>query len=243
MLIINADDWGRSRRETDAAVSCYRASRINSATAMVFMADSERSAELARDLGIELGLHLNLTEPFSGEGASARLRERHERLARFLRLHRLAGQIYNPARSADFEYVFKAQLEEFMRLYGKPPSHFDGHQHQHLCMNMLVDEVIPRGSRVRRSFFFWPGEKSLMNRTYRSLVDRWLMRRYKLADYFFALSQSMGGNRIEGIVDLARSSTVEIMTHPASPTEYAYLMGDQYVRRLHGVRQGTYRLL
>jgi predicted glycoside hydrolase/deacetylase ChbG (UPF0249 family) len=210
---------------------------------MVFMADSKRSAELARDLGIEVGLHLNLTEPFSGESAGAGLRERHERLARFLRRHKLASQIYNPALSTDFEYVFQAQLEEFMRLYGKPPSHFDGHQHQHLCMNMLIDKVIPQGARVRRSFFFWPGEKSLMNRAYRSVVDMWLMRRYTLADYFFALSQSMGGNRIERIVDLARTSTVEMMTHPANPREYTYLMGDHYARRVQGVRQGTYRLL
>jgi hypothetical protein len=110
-------------------------------------------------------------------------------------------------------------------------------------MNMLIGKVIPRGSRVRRSFFFWPGERSWMNRSYRSLVDRWLMRRYKLADYFFALSQSMGGDRMERIVDLARTTTVEVMTHPVNSREYAYLMGDHYVRLVHGVRQSTYRLV
>ena len=31
MLIINADDWGRSLAETDAALECYKAGRITSA--------------------------------------------------------------------------------------------------------------------------------------------------------------------------------------------------------------------
>ena len=32
-----------------------------------------------------------------------------------------------------------------MRLYGKLPSHVDGHQHRHLCANMLIDPIIPEG--------------------------------------------------------------------------------------------------
>ena len=47
MLIINADDFGRSVGETNAALECYIAGRITSVSAMVFMADSERAAELA----------------------------------------------------------------------------------------------------------------------------------------------------------------------------------------------------
>jgi predicted glycoside hydrolase/deacetylase ChbG (UPF0249 family) len=49
MLIINADDWGRSVAETDAALRCYREGRITSVNAMVFMQDSERAARLTKD--------------------------------------------------------------------------------------------------------------------------------------------------------------------------------------------------
>ncbi len=171
------------------------------------------------------------------------LRERHERLARFLSRHKWANQVYNPTLTRDLDYVFKAQLEEFERLFGQAPSHFDGHQHQHLCMNMLVDRVIPAGARVRRSFYFWPGEKSLLNRTYRRVVDAWLRRRYTLTDYFFALSQSMGAGRMERIVDLARTSVVEVMTHPANVKEYSYLMTDGYASRCAGVSQCSYTAL
>jgi len=44
MLIINADDFGRSWEETDVAHSCIRRGQITSVTAMVFMHDSERAA-------------------------------------------------------------------------------------------------------------------------------------------------------------------------------------------------------
>ena len=55
MLIINADDFGRSVAETDAALRCYVAGRITSVSAMVFMADSERSAELAKENALAVG--------------------------------------------------------------------------------------------------------------------------------------------------------------------------------------------
>ena len=71
----------------------------------------------------------------------------------------------------------------------------DGHQHMHLCANMLFDRVIRTGERVRRSFSFWPGEKSFLNRTYRRFIDAWLARRYRLTDFFFALSQTFPEER------------------------------------------------
>ncbi|TMP94577.1 MAG: ChbG/HpnK family deacetylase [Verrucomicrobia bacterium] len=55
MLIINADDWGRSLAETDAALRCYKAGRITSVSAMAFMADSERAAELGKELSLRTG--------------------------------------------------------------------------------------------------------------------------------------------------------------------------------------------
>src|SRR5437588_264599 len=37
MIIINADDWGRSEAETDIALRCFKAGRITSVTAMVLV--------------------------------------------------------------------------------------------------------------------------------------------------------------------------------------------------------------
>ena len=245
MIIINADDWGRSRTETDAALSCYKNGRITSVSAMVFMEDSDRAADLAKETGIDVGLHLNLTQNFSGEVHVRPLREYHDHIIRYLTSNKYAFLIYNPALRKAFQYVCQAQFDQFMRLYGKPPSHIDGHHHQHLCANMLLDRVIPTGEKekVRRNFYFWPDEKGLMNRTYRRLVDLLLARRYRLTDYFFALSQCLQNDRLARVMELARMATVEIMTHPENAIEHAYLMSDHYLATLGRLEKGTYSTL
>ena len=243
MIIVNADDWGRSRAETDAALACYRAGSISSATAMVFMQDSERGADLANEAGIDVGLHLNLTQQFSGSVRTGSLQESHGRIAGFLNLGKYAPLLYHPGLRAEFRSVFQAQLEEFVRLFGHQPSHVDGHRHQHLCMNMLMDGVIPSGTKVRRSFYFWPNEKGLIKRGYHGLVDNLLARRYRMTDYFFALSQSIRGDRMKRVMALAQHANVEVMTHPANQVEYDYLLSGKYLDQLGELRKGTYALI
>ena len=243
MIIVNADDWGRSPGETNAALACYREERITSISAMVFMEDSVRASELAKETGIDVGLHINLTQRFSGAVAGRVLTDCHERIASFLTAHKYAFLIYNPALTQQFRYVYQAQIDEFIRLYDRAPSHLDGHHHQHLCANMLIDGVIPAGAKVRRSFHFWPGERGLANRTYRRLVNGCLARRYRLTDFFFALSQCLHGERMARVAELARTRTVEVMTHPVNPIERGYLMSDSYLSAVHGLKRETYSKL
>jgi predicted glycoside hydrolase/deacetylase ChbG (UPF0249 family) len=243
MLIVNADDWGRSPTETDAAVACYERGRITSASAMVFMEDSERAARIANDCGIDTGLHLNLVQRFSKGPADGRLASRHERLVRFLGSHKYACLLYNPMLRHDFRYVYEAQRDEFARLYGRLPSHVDGHHHQHLCTNMLLDGIIEPGQKVRRSFHFWPGEKGIANRTYRQAVDRWLSRRYRIADYFFALRQCVAPERLQRVIEAAQTGVVEIMAHPGHDDEYGFLMGEGFSRSIGLLDRGTYSSL
>jgi predicted glycoside hydrolase/deacetylase ChbG (UPF0249 family) len=239
MLIVNADDWGRSRAETNAADECYKAGRITSVSAMVFMEDSERAANIALANGVKVGLHLNFTQEFTGTGYAKALGDRHRRIARFLNRNKCAQLLYNPFLRDDFTYCYRAQADEFKRLYGRPPSHVDGHHHMHLCGNILWNPVIPRGMKVRRNFSFWPGEKSLLNRAYRRLLDRLLSRRYQLTDYFFDLTQSLEQNKLPRVQALARSSAVELMTHPIVPMEFEYLIGREFEALLERLSRGT----
>jgi chitin disaccharide deacetylase len=243
MLIINADDWGRSRAETDSALTCYDEGRITSATAMVYMEDSERAAELAKSDHIGIGLHLNFTERFAAKNTPANLRDTQQAVAGFLRRSKYALLVYNPILRRRFRYLYQAQVEEFLRLYGTPPSHMDGHHHLHLCSNMLLDDVIPAGEKVRRSFSFWPGEKSVINRAYRRLVDTWLVRRYRLTDFFFSLIECLETDRLSRVTELAGNRNVELMTHPVVPDEYAFLMSDRYIETMGMLQKGSYRLL
>lgn len=240
MLITNADDWGRSRAETDAPLRCYQGGRITSVSAMVFMADSERAAELAKENELDVGLHLNFTEPFTGKNYPAKLGECHGRTVRYLMGNKYAQLVYNPLLRKEFAYSFEAQVEEFTRRFEKPPSHVDGHHHMHLCANLLLSQLIPTEMKVRRNFSFWPGEKSWFNRAYRRVVDRWLGRKYRLTDYFFDLTQCIQEKKLGRVVALAESGNVELMTHPIVPREADYLMSDEFEAMLQRLNVGDY---
>lgn len=236
LLIVNADDWGRDYETTARTLECALQGTISSVSAMVFMQDSERAAVIARERGIDAGLHLNVATPFSASGTPARLREHQSRLSRYLWGQRLSQCVFHPGLKASFEYVVKAQLEEFSRLYGKEASRIDGHHHMHLCANVLFGGLLPAGTTVRRNFTFAPDEKSWANRFYRKIVDRVLARRHLLVDYFFSLSPLNPSTRLDRIVSLARHSVVELETHPVNTEEYGFLTGGELWRRIGDLR-------
>jgi predicted glycoside hydrolase/deacetylase ChbG (UPF0249 family) len=235
-LIINADDWGWDRPTTDRTLECWTAGAISSVSAMVFMEDSERAAALARERGIEVGLHLNFTAPFSGGGNPAGIAKHQQQITRHLMRHRLAQIIFHPGLRRSFEYVVTAQLDEFHRLYGAPPDRIDGHHHMHLCANVLMQKLLLSGTIVRRSFSLQRGEKSLANQLYRNLVDRCLARRHRLRDYFFSLPPLEPASRLGRIFALAGQYAVEVETHPINPEEHRYLAGGEIFRQIGDVR-------
>lgn len=234
VLIMNADDWGRDYQNTDRTLECFRRGAVSSVSAMVFMEDSQRAAAVACEQGIDTGLHLNFTTPFSGPGTPTRLIEHQQRLAQYLRRHRLAQVVFHPGLSGSFEYVVAAQLQEFFRLYGAEPARLDGHHHMHLCSNVLLGGLLPPGTLVRRNFSFQPGEKSLSNRLYRKITDRILVRRHRLTDLFFSLPPLNPPSRLERIFSLASEFTVEVETHPVNPEEYRFLAGGEILRLTGG---------
>jgi predicted glycoside hydrolase/deacetylase ChbG (UPF0249 family) len=238
MLLVNADDFGRSPEETDAIIACHGAARITSATAMVFMRDSERAAERAREVNLEVGLHLNLSQTFTRPGRDASLTRAHNEVVKFLTASKYAVLIYNPLLRAQFRDVIDAQLQEFSVLYGRLPTHVDGHQHMHLCSNVLFDRLLPEGIQVRRSFSFFPGEKNVLNLRYRRLIDRFIARRHRLTDFFFCLEQCLRADSLSRVFRLAETATVELMTHPVRSREFNYLMSDDLSEAVH--RLGTW---
>lgn len=228
-LVVNADDWGRSQETTDRTLDCVTCGAVSSVSAMVFMEDSARAADIAREREIDTGLHLNLTIPFSAAGISSRLADQLQRLARHLRRHRLGHVLFHPGLRESFHYVVSAQLEEFERLYRARPKRIDGHHHAHLCANVVFAKLLPEGTIVRRNFSFRPGEKSLGNRFYRKFVDRRLSLRHRLTDLFFSLPP-MEPERLQRIFSAARECTVELETHPVIEDEYRFLAGGEIFR-------------
>ncbi len=231
LLIVNADDWGRDHETTQRTLECILCGSVSSVSAMMFMEDSERAATVARQRGIDTGLHLNLTTPFSAPNCPARLAEHQRELARWLLQNRFARVVFHPWLVRSFEYVVEAQREEFGRLYGAQPDRLDGHHHMHLCTNVLLAGLLPRGTLVRRNFSFQPGEKGSWNRLYRRIVDRMLARRHRVTDFFFSLPPLEPPSRLQRIFSLARQFTVEMETHPVNPDEYRFLTEGEIFRR------------
>jgi hypothetical protein len=221
-LIVNADDWGRDRKTTDRSLDCIVKGSVSSVSAMVFTPDAERAASLALEHGIDVGLHLNFTMPFSPRHCPAALFVHQQRIARFLRSSRFAPAIFHPGLTRSFRIVVKAQLDEFERLYGFAPRRIDGHHHMHLAANVQWQRLLPARTIVRRNFSFVPGEKSFVNRIYRYWQDRLLSRRHRMTDFFFNLVPPER-HRLERIAALGRLHSVEIETHPADPQQYDFL--------------------
>jgi predicted glycoside hydrolase/deacetylase ChbG (UPF0249 family) len=244
MLIINADDWGRSEKETDVALACFKRGRITSATAMVFMQDSERASRIANEAGLSLGLHLNLSQNYNGPVLpKAEALAAHKKVVRYMTLSKYAMYLYNPLLRSALRTVFSSQLAEFTRLHGRPPSHIDGHQHRHHCTNMLLEEVISPGLKVRRTFSYFAGERGALNRAYRKMIDASLSKRYVLTDYFFSLKECLQSQTVNRVFELAKTSSVELMAHPIVPKEYDWLLSDECGERIAGVPAGSYDFL
>lgn len=232
MLYVNADDFGRTSEITDKILSCYRESRIHSVSAMTFMNDSERAADLASQNGLPVGLHLNFTAEFTGETVTANLRDKHKRLAAYLKARKFNQILYNPMLDRAFGYVFQAQWDEFYLLYGQEPKRLDGHQHMHLCTNMIASGRYPKGLKIRRNFTFNSGEKDPFNRLYRYFVDRWLRSRFLCTDFFFSLAPIDKG-KLQRLVLLSKSSDVELMVHPGVEKEYSFLLSPEWANLIY----------
>jgi predicted glycoside hydrolase/deacetylase ChbG (UPF0249 family) len=230
-LIVNADDLGRDIETTDRILECVTIGTVSSTSAMVFMKDSERAADLARERDVDCGLHLNFTMRFSAPNCSLLLREYQERVIRYLRRNRFAQAVYHPGLAESFKYVAAAQMEEFERIFGSKPRRLDGHHHMHLCANVLFGRLLPAATIVRRNFSFRQREKSWINRLYRGAIDRVLAKRHQLTDYFFSLPPLEPQSRIDEILSIARRSIVEVETHPVNPEEYRFLTGGEILRR------------
>jgi chitin disaccharide deacetylase len=232
MLIINADDYGRDGQATDNILICHQKKRITSTSAMVFMADSERASNLARMNSLGIGLHLNFTSPFSGPAVPDGLRKSHERIMAFLRGRKYHFLLFNPFLKRPFEYSYRAQNEEFCRLYDREPTHIDGHHHMHLCANMIVQRLIPLQTRVRTTFSFGRKEKDFINRRYRRWISKWVSKRYICTDLLYSLApfvrpEGPGAGGLSRIIRRAEEASVELLVHAQNQGEFDFLMSDE----------------
>lgn len=243
LLIINADDWGYVPSTTDAIDECFRAGSVTSVSAMVYMSDSVRAANLAASGREPVGLHLNLTEAFTDPVCPEPVRARQQRLVRYFAGPEWRMWGFSPRLFTLVEACIADQLEVFRDLYGREPTHIDGHEHVHQSLGVMFARSLPSGASMRPSLTFLPGEKSIVNRLTRMFVNRLMRVRFRLPRYLFDLREihpALGGAGLERKLHLAHRETVEVMTHPGKPDERAILLDDSWASLLRGRRLGAY---
>jgi predicted glycoside hydrolase/deacetylase ChbG (UPF0249 family) len=231
LLIVNADDFGYDERSTDAAAECFARGRITSVSAMVYMRDSERAAAIAREARVPVGLHLNLSEPYTGSDVAEGARRRQARLAERFRGEwlRVRRWVYDPMIRRDVDGCIGEQLERFQALYGASPSHVDGHKHVQVSPNVFLSRAVRPGTRMRTALHL----DATLLRPGRAARRRLMEKRFTSTDYCFDFAER------ERALQLARESTVELVVHPAL-RDYAALLSNDWARALERVRLGSF---
>lgn len=243
MLIVNADDWGYDVPTTDAIAAAHAAGAITSATAMVHMRDSERAARLAGELGLPVGLHLNLMEPFSA-ASDTPVRERQARVVARWRAGQASRWLPSPRLFASARDTVEEQLDAFARLYPSPPTHVDGHQHGHLAAPALYVLRRRQAPAIRCAFTFRPEESPAPKRALRGALNRCIAAGFRSTDRFHSirtLHPRLGGHGLEAVLDASRRQDVEIMVHPGLADECEILLSSEWSRLLEGLPLGSYR--
>ncbi len=95
--------------------------------------------------------------------------------------------------------------------------------------NVMFAGLLPAGITIRRNFSFFAGQKSIVNRAYRGVLDAYIGRRHSLTDYFFSLPP-IQPERLERMAALARTAVVEVETHPVVEEEYRFLSAGEIYR-------------
>jgi predicted glycoside hydrolase/deacetylase ChbG (UPF0249 family) len=145
VLIVNADDFGLTRGVSAGILAAHRHGIVTSTTVMITLdLDREQLAE-ARDCGLGLGLHTNLTlgKPLTRgrslvDGKGAFMRDARRAAAR--------------AEARDVRAEVEAQVARFEKLVKRLPTHLDTHHHVGLyapVRDVVLDVARTLGIPVR----------------------------------------------------------------------------------------------
>jgi predicted glycoside hydrolase/deacetylase ChbG (UPF0249 family) len=208
LLIVNADDLGRSSGINEGTFEAHRRGLVTSATLMVgYPAARAAAAALASHPDLGVGLHLTLTggEPTlparqvpSLVDAVGRLPAKPEGLTR--------------ATYPDVLAELGHQFRLFVTLVGRLPTHLDGHHHCHR-LPVVLDAVLAVARQHRlpvRRASPAVGER---------LEREGIVSTQAFADEFFGDAATVA--TLEGILRVAasRGGSTEVMCHPGYPDD------------------------
>jgi len=216
LLIVNADDLGRTAGIDAGIFAAHRAGVVTSATLMVAYPQAVGAAAALPDhpeLGI--GLHVALTG-----GPSVLPPERIPSLVGDDGVLPRKPEAMDGADPAEVLAEVRAQLARFRELTGRLPTHLDSHHHSHRRPEVLAAVV-----EVAR-------EHGLPVRNASPEVGRWLREAGVITTDAFVESFFAAATRVEDflavLADLGPGST-EVMCHPAVLPDPALAAASGYV--------------
>ncbi len=131
-LILNADDFGFSKGVNEGIIKSFKEGIVTSTTAMCTMPFIDHAVELSKqNTDLKVGLHLTLTRYKPALNT-------HQTIVDENNLFHTSDTLRN--KEIDIEEVYaeyKAQVELFIKLFGRKPTHLDGHQHTHVLPNIV----------------------------------------------------------------------------------------------------------
>jgi predicted glycoside hydrolase/deacetylase ChbG (UPF0249 family) len=177
-----------------------------------------------------VGLHLNLSEPFDGEDVPPVVRRRQAELAtRFSATGRRWRRWLPDWRAQrEIDRAIEDQLERFEMLYGRRPSHVDGHHHVHVSPSVARAPALA-GFPLRRAIDDEtpiPAPIAAARRARRRLI----LQGRTPTDRFVPISRLrtnlLGGQRPAAFGNA--NEIVEVMVHPAVPEERSLLVSSAW---------------
>jgi predicted glycoside hydrolase/deacetylase ChbG (UPF0249 family) len=129
-LIVNADDFGLSEGVNRGIIEAHAHGIVTSASLMVRWPAAAEATNLAGvNPALAVGLHVDLGEWYYVDGD---WRARYE--------------VVDLADAAAVTLEVSSQVERFVRLVGRPPTHIDSHQHVH--NDPVVRPIVARVGRT-----------------------------------------------------------------------------------------------
>lgn len=206
LLIVNADDFGRSAGVDDGIVRAHREGIVTSTTFMTNAPSTAHAASLARATpSLDVGVHLVLTyaKPLSDP-------------ARLQSLVREDGSFWRPtellARPIDRTEAlteYRAQYVRARELAGREPTHVDTHHwvHDHPALSWAVCELARETGAAARAHT--PAQR-----------DEYRAKGVRTPDHFTREFQHPGHIEVAELLALisrVEEGVTELMCHPGEP--------------------------
>lgn len=226
-LIVNADDFGLSKRVNEAIIQAHRDGIVTSATLMANMPGFHHAVVLAKRNGsLGIGLHVNLSigKPLSPAASVPSLVG--------------ADGFFSDKRSGwREEDIEQEMVRQFDRLVaeGLQPAHLDSHHHIHLEVPSVYSAMSKLAQQERVPMRLHPWSSHPKNGPLST--DRLIMDTYEHDD---------GTERLLAHMETLAEGTTEMMCHPVNEGGELLALTDRRIKEAivrHSIRLIDFRQL